>query len=66
MDSPHFNYPRPKTSSIRVSCALIERKQVNDSSYFLQHQTPFKEDAMTVAEVQCCIHVILVMYIIFK
>lgn len=62
MDSPHVNYPLLKASSVRDGCSVYRRKLINDSGYFLPHQTPFKRDAMTVGEISCCIQVLLVMY----
>lgn len=60
MDSPHCNYPLLKASSVGVRCSAHRRKLINDSGYFLQYQTPFKGDAMTVAWISCCVQVLLV------
>lgn len=62
MDSPHGNYPLLNASSVGVICSAHRRKLVNDSVYFLQYQSPFKGDAMTVGEISCCVQVLLVMY----
>lgn len=61
MDSPHGNYPLLKASSVGVSCPVYGRNLINDSVYFLQYQSPFKGDAMTVGEISCYVPELLVM-----
>lgn len=62
MDSPHGNQSLQQTYTEMLHFTVGKRKSRADSGYCLWFQAPFKGDAMTVAEIPCCVEMHLGMY----